>query len=85
MFILKRDLKMNYFFKFILASLLLSNLAFAQTDFGLLEEPRGKEFYTDMALFREKDRDWRLTLRYSTISSVFSNKRTNIAPPTKCI
>ncbi len=50
---------MNYFFKFILASLLLSNLAFAQTDFGFLEEPRGKEFYTDMTLFREKDR-WRL-------------------------
>ncbi|MGB2697496.1 MAG: GWxTD domain-containing protein [Candidatus Zixiibacteriota bacterium] len=50
---------MKHIFKSIFASLLLSTLVFAQTDFSFLEELKGKEFYTDMALFREKDR-WRL-------------------------
>ena len=50
---------MKIFVKSIGLLLLLSNLVFGQTDFGFLEEPKGKEFYTDIALFKENDR-WRL-------------------------
>jgi GWxTD domain-containing protein len=50
---------MKFYIKSICLLLFLSNSVFGQTDFGFLEELKGKEFYVDIALFKENDK-WRL-------------------------
>ncbi len=62
---------MKILLKSILALLLLSTWGFAQTDFGFLEEPREREFYSDAALFKEKGEDrWVLEAYYK----IFNHK-----------
>lgn len=56
---------MKSFLKSILVLAFLSVSVFAQTDFGFLEEPRGKEFYVDLAFFKERgESKWRLEAYY---------------------
>lgn len=62
---------MKIFLKSIFTLLLFSTWGFAQTDFGFLEESKEKEFYADMALFKEQGENrWRLEAYYK----IFSHK-----------
>lgn len=62
---------MKSLLRFISVFFLFSGSIFAQTDFGFLEEAKGKEFYVDLAFFKEKGEEgWRLEAYYK----IFNHK-----------